>query len=133
MAGVSGGVPRDRLSVRFGYRCFDRILLNGLIQPFQQPDEERPEQGTQKPFQPAQEEAEVVAGGGQHRIDAVAVAPFEVIASHERKVVWSTCSGPLPIARSPPKPCGGKFARDSPLEGTGFEPSVLSRVEARIG
>jgi hypothetical protein len=24
-------------SVEFGYRCFDRILLNGLIQPFQQP------------------------------------------------------------------------------------------------
>jgi hypothetical protein len=26
-----------RDSIRFGYRCFDRILLNGLIQPFQQP------------------------------------------------------------------------------------------------
>ena len=25
-------------SIRFGYRCFDRILLNGLIQPFQQPE-----------------------------------------------------------------------------------------------
>jgi len=25
-------------SLRFGYRCFDRILLNGLIQPFQQPE-----------------------------------------------------------------------------------------------
>ena len=24
-------------NVRFGYRCFDRILLNGLIQSFQQP------------------------------------------------------------------------------------------------
>jgi hypothetical protein len=24
-------------SIEFGYRCFDRILLNGLIQPFQQP------------------------------------------------------------------------------------------------
>ena len=24
-------------SIRFGYRCFDRILLNGLFQPFQQP------------------------------------------------------------------------------------------------
>ena len=24
-------------SIKFGYRCFDRILLNGLIQPFQQP------------------------------------------------------------------------------------------------
>jgi hypothetical protein len=23
-------------SMRFGYRCFDRILINGLIQPFQQ-------------------------------------------------------------------------------------------------
>jgi hypothetical protein len=25
-------------SIRFGYRCFDRILLSGLIQPFQQPE-----------------------------------------------------------------------------------------------
>jgi hypothetical protein len=24
-------------SIQFGYRCFDRLLLNGLIQPFQQP------------------------------------------------------------------------------------------------
>jgi hypothetical protein len=24
--------------IRFGYRCFDRILLDGLIQPFQQPE-----------------------------------------------------------------------------------------------
>ncbi len=27
-----------RDSIRFHYRCFDRILLNGLIQPFQQPE-----------------------------------------------------------------------------------------------
>jgi hypothetical protein len=25
-------------TIRFGYRCFDRIPLNGLIQPFQQPE-----------------------------------------------------------------------------------------------
>jgi hypothetical protein len=25
-------------SIRFGYQCFHRILLNGLIQPFQQPE-----------------------------------------------------------------------------------------------
>ena len=25
-------------SIQFHYRCFDRILLNGLIQPFQQPE-----------------------------------------------------------------------------------------------
>lgn len=25
-------------SIRFNYRCFDRMLLNGLIQPFQQPE-----------------------------------------------------------------------------------------------
>ena len=25
-------------SIRFAYRCFDRILVNGLIQPFQQPE-----------------------------------------------------------------------------------------------
>jgi hypothetical protein len=27
-----------RDSIRFAYRCFDRLLLNGLIQPFQQPE-----------------------------------------------------------------------------------------------
>ena len=25
-------------SIRFHYRCFDRLLLNALIQPFQQPE-----------------------------------------------------------------------------------------------
>src|SRR3981189_621800 len=25
-------------SIEFAYRCFDRVLLNGLIQPFQQPE-----------------------------------------------------------------------------------------------
>ncbi len=25
-------------SIEFGYRCFDRLLLNGLVQPFQQPE-----------------------------------------------------------------------------------------------
>ena len=25
-------------SIEFGYRCFDRVPLNGLIQPFQQPE-----------------------------------------------------------------------------------------------
>ena len=25
-------------SIKFAYRCFDRVLLNGLIQPFQQPE-----------------------------------------------------------------------------------------------
>src|SRR6516225_3714728 len=40
------------------------------------------QQGAQKPLQPAQEQTEVVAGGGEHGIDAVAAAAFEVIASH---------------------------------------------------
>jgi hypothetical protein len=31
-------VEHHKDSIRFGYRCFDRILLNGLIQPFQQPE-----------------------------------------------------------------------------------------------
>src|SRR2546427_11087368 len=37
---------------------------------------------SQKSLQPAQEEAEVVAGGGQDRIAAVAVAALEIIAPH---------------------------------------------------
>jgi len=31
-------VEHHKNSIQFGYRCFDRVLLNGLIQPFQQPD-----------------------------------------------------------------------------------------------
>src|SRR6478672_5559593 len=44
-AGFESGEPamnafyeHHKDSIRFGYRCFDRILLNGLIQPFQQPE-----------------------------------------------------------------------------------------------
>ena len=44
--------------------------------------EQHPHQGAQKPLEPAQEQAEVVAGSGEHGIDAVAVAAFEVIATH---------------------------------------------------
>ena len=40
------------------------------------------DEGTQKPLEPAQEQTEVVAGSGEHGVDAVAVAPFEVIAAH---------------------------------------------------
>ena len=25
-------------SIQFGYRCFDRLLLNGVIQPFNSPN-----------------------------------------------------------------------------------------------
>jgi hypothetical protein len=38
--------------------------------------EEPLEEGAQKPRQPAQEEAEIVAGGGEHGVAAVAVAPI---------------------------------------------------------
>src|SRR5262249_29139942 len=44
--------------------------------------EQRTDEGTQKPLEPAQEQTEVVAGSGEHGVDAVAVAPFEVIAAH---------------------------------------------------
>ena len=29
---------RRKDNIRFAYRCFDRLLLNGLIQPVQQPE-----------------------------------------------------------------------------------------------
>jgi hypothetical protein len=35
---VNAFVEHHNDNIRFGYRCFDRILLNGLIQPFQQPE-----------------------------------------------------------------------------------------------
>src|SRR5215469_18723710 len=44
--------------------------------------EQRTDEGTQKPFEPAQEQTEVVAGGGEHGIDTVAAAAFEIIAAH---------------------------------------------------
>jgi hypothetical protein len=31
-------VEHHKNSIQFAYRCFDRLLLNGLIQPFQQPE-----------------------------------------------------------------------------------------------
>ena len=31
-------VEHHKDSIQFSYRCFDRLLLNGLIQPFQQPE-----------------------------------------------------------------------------------------------
>jgi hypothetical protein len=45
LVGLGSGGPamnafyeHHRGSIRFGYRCYDRILLNGLIQPIQQPE-----------------------------------------------------------------------------------------------
>ena len=40
-----------------------------------------PREEAQKPPQPAQEESEVVAGGGEHGVGAVAVAAREMIAA----------------------------------------------------
>src|SRR3546814_16792138 len=44
--------------------------------------EDRQEQGTQECFQPADEEAEVVAGGGEDGVGVVAVAALEIVALH---------------------------------------------------
>jgi hypothetical protein len=35
---VNAFLEHHKNSIQFGYRCFDRVLLNGLIQPFQQPE-----------------------------------------------------------------------------------------------
>jgi hypothetical protein len=43
--------------------------------------EECGDQGAQKPRQPAHEEAEVVSGGGEDGVDAVAVASLEIVAA----------------------------------------------------
>src|SRR6266545_6799284 len=43
---------------------------------------EHQKQGARELLEPAQEQAEVVAGGCEHGIDAVAVATLEVIAAH---------------------------------------------------
>ena len=44
--------------------------------------EQRSDEGTQEPLEPAQEQTEVVAGRGEHDIDAVAVVSSEVVAAH---------------------------------------------------
>jgi len=53
------------------------------------------QQGAQKPIEPAQEQAEVVAGSGEHGIDAVAVASFQVAIS--------SISSPMELTGSPPQ------------------------------
>ena len=40
------------------------------------------QQGAQKAPEPGQEQAEVVAGSGENRVDAVAVAALEIVATH---------------------------------------------------
>jgi hypothetical protein len=35
---VNAFYEHHKNSIQFGYRCFDRLLLNGLIQPFQRPE-----------------------------------------------------------------------------------------------
>ena len=37
-AGMNSFFEHHKDSISWHYRCFDRILLNGLIQPFQQPE-----------------------------------------------------------------------------------------------
>ncbi len=59
--GVSVVAREERVSDQFSAQLGAR-----------QPDGERLEQGGQKPGQPAQEVAKVVAGGGKHGVDAVA-------------------------------------------------------------
>lgn len=44
--------------------------------------DERGEQGSQKGGQPAEQQGEVVSGGGEDRVGAVAVASLEVVAAH---------------------------------------------------
>src|ERR1700732_391051 len=46
-----------------------------------------PQQGAQKLLEPAQEQAEVVAGGGEDRVDAVTMSAFEVVATHPMAVL----------------------------------------------
>jgi hypothetical protein len=35
---VNAFYEHHKHNIQFAYRCFDRVLLNGLIQPFQQPE-----------------------------------------------------------------------------------------------
>lgn len=41
------------------------------------------DRGAQKPLEPAQKQTEVVAGGGEHGVYAIAAASFEVIAAQQ--------------------------------------------------
>src|SRR6266851_721783 len=67
-------VPSRPCRTRSTFNLGDRRQSDGLS--------ERQHQGTQKRCEPAQEQAEVVAGGGQHGVDAVAVAALEIVTVH---------------------------------------------------
>ena len=41
-----------------------------------------PDKGTQELGQPAQEQAEVVAGSGEHGVDAIALGALEIVTAH---------------------------------------------------
>jgi hypothetical protein len=43
---------------------------------------QHPHQDAQKALKPAQKQTEVVASRGEHGVDAVAIAAFEVVAAH---------------------------------------------------
>src|SRR3546814_17033428 len=73
--------PRFTLTdTRFPYTTLFRSLLCCVICEWG--SEDRQEQGTQECFQPADEEAEVVAGGGEDGVGVVAVAALEIVALH---------------------------------------------------
>src|SRR3546814_16385360 len=73
--------PRFTLTdTRFPYTTLFRSLLCCVICEWG--SEDRQEQGTQECFQPADEEAEVVAGGGEAGVGVVAVAALEIVALH---------------------------------------------------
>jgi NaMN:DMB phosphoribosyltransferase len=45
------------------------------------------QQGTQQAPEPSHEQAEVVAGGGEHGIDAITISAFEIVAPHPMVVL----------------------------------------------
>ena len=50
-------------------------------------DKQCPDQGVQKPLEPAQEQAEVVSGGGENGVNAVPISALEIIATHSMVVL----------------------------------------------
>ncbi len=74
-------------NIRFQYRCFDRILLNGLIQPFQQEQRVVGFFGTYRDLYPVSRD---VLREICHAVSQLGDEPFQEMGrTHSRSTRWS--------------------------------------------
>jgi hypothetical protein len=91
------------------------------------------EQGTPKLFEPAQEQAEVVAGSGEHGVSAVAIAALEIIVARQ-VVALQMADDRLDGSSSPHLPADGfrdaaDLAADPDPEPVGVMVAAIAFVD----